>query len=78
MIKITIDFECRAEQWWESGGRDLWESLVEGVDNNHVLLDDSIAQSVITAAATLPGWESGHEHAPHPLRLEELDEDEEI
>ena len=78
MIKLTIDFECSAEQWWASGGRDLWESLVEGFDNNHVLLDESIAASVIAQAAQFPGWDSGHEHAPHPLRLEEVDEDEEL
>jgi len=43
-----------------------------------VLLDNSIAESVMATASTLPGWDSGHEHAPHPLRLEELDEDEEV
>ena len=78
MVKLTIDFECPAEAWWEAGGRDLWESLVEGFDNNHVLLDESIAQSVLAQAATLLGWDSGHEHAPHPLRLENVDEDEEL
>ena len=32
MIRITIDFECPAEEWWENGGRELWESLIEGFD----------------------------------------------
>ena len=76
MIRITIDFECEAEEWWESGGRLLWESLIEGFDNNAVLLDDAIAESVMRQAAALPGWEGSHEHAKHPLRLEEVDEDE--
>ena len=78
MIKIAIDFECPAPEWWEAGGRELWQSLAEGFDNNSILLDESIADSVMAQAATLPGWESGHEHAPHPLRLEEVDEDEEL
>ncbi len=78
MIKIAIDFECPAKEWWENGGRELWESLVEGFDNSSVLLDEPIAASVMAQAAQLPGWQSGHEHAPHPLRLEEVDEDEEL
>ncbi len=78
MIRIAIDFECSAEQWWDSGGRDLWESLVEGFDNNSVLLDPSIADSVMQQASALPGWDSGHVHAPHPLRLETINEDEEL
>ena len=76
MIKISIDFECAAEEWWEGGGRELWESLVEGFDNNSVLLDESIADSVMKLAEKVPGWSSGHQHAPHPIRLEEVDEDE--
>lgn len=78
MIRLSIDFECSAEEWWENGGRDLWESLAVGFDNNDVLLDEPIAQSVMAQAAQLPGWESGHDHAPHPLRLEDVDEDEEL
>jgi hypothetical protein len=76
MIRITIDFECEADEWWENGGRVLWESLVEGFDNNAVLLDDALAASVMEQAAGLPGWSGGHEYAKHPLRLEEVDEDE--
>ena len=78
MIRLSIDFECSGEEWWENGGRELWESLAEGFDNNDVLLDESIAESVMAQAAQFPGWESGHEHAPHPLRLEDVDEDEEL
>jgi len=78
MIRLAIDFECEAEEWWESGGRDLWESLLEGFDNNAVLLDDAIAESVIAQAARIPGWESGLPHAPHPLRLDAVDGDEEL
>ena len=53
MIRITIDFECEADEWWENGGRVLWESLVEGFDNNAVLLDDALAASVMEQAAGL-------------------------
>ena len=33
MVRLAIDFENPAQEWWEGGGRDLWESIVEGFDN---------------------------------------------
>jgi hypothetical protein len=78
MIKLTIDFDCAAKEWWESGGSDLWESILEGFDNNDVLLDQSIAESWLAAAAGVPGWEGGPKHAPHPIRMKQIDEDEEL
>ena len=76
MIKLAIDFENPGKLWWESGGRDLWESITEGFDNNDVAVDESIAESWIAAAAKLPGWTGGPEFAPHPVCLKEVDEDE--
>ncbi len=76
MVRLSIDFENAATSWWEGGGRDLWESVVEGFDNNSALLDRSLAESWLAQASQLPGWNDGPEHAPHPVRLEEVDEDE--
>ncbi|MCH7866440.1 MAG: MGMT family protein [Myxococcales bacterium] len=76
MIKLAIDFDCPSPSWWDDGGRDLWESILEGFDNNDVLLDKSIAESWLSTAAAVPGWDDGPEHAPHPIRLKEIDEDE--
>ena len=76
MIKLAIDFECPSTAWWEGGGRDLWESILEGFDNNDVLLDKSLADSWLSAAGAIAGWNGGPEHAPHPIRLKEVDEDE--
>jgi hypothetical protein len=76
MVRLAIDFENAAELWWESGGRDLWESIVEGFENNAALLERPLADSWLAQAAQLPGWNEGPEHAPHPVRLEEVDEDE--
>lgn len=78
MVKLAVDFENSASLWWESGGRDLWESVAEGFDNNEVLLERSIAESWLVAAAELPGWEGGPEFAPHPVRIKQVDEDEEL
>ncbi len=77
MIKLVIDFDCPSPQWWEGGGQDLWDSILEGFDNNAVVLDRSIAESWLVAASKIDGWSGGLEHAPHPIRLQELDEDEE-
>jgi hypothetical protein len=76
MVRIMIDFENPATEWWEGGGRDLWESIVEGFENNGVLLERAIAESWIAHASQLPGWEGGPDHSPHPIRVVEIDEDE--
>ena len=51
MVRLAIDFENPAPEWWEAGGRDLWESVVEGFDNNAVLVERSIAVSWLEQAA---------------------------
>jgi hypothetical protein len=78
MIRLAIDFECPAPEWWESGGRDLWDSLLEGFDNNDVVLDEGIAQSVLDQCAAIPGWDGGPEYAPHPICIKPIDEDEDL
>jgi hypothetical protein len=76
MVRLAIDFENPAEEWWEGGGRDLWESVVEGFENNSALLDRSVAESWLAHAAQVAGWADGPEHSPHPIRIDEVDEDE--
>ncbi len=76
MVRIVIDFENPATEWWESGGRDMWESIAEGFDNNAALLERSLAESWMAQASGLPGWSGGPEHSPHPVRIAEVDEDE--
>ena len=44
MVRLSIDFENPASEWWESGGQDLWESIVEGFDNNDALIDRALAE----------------------------------
>ena len=78
MVRLAIDFENESKLWWESGGRELWEGLLEGFDNNDVVLEESIAESVIAQAAEIPGWDDGPDYAPHPLRVKPVDEDEEL
>jgi hypothetical protein len=77
MVKLAIDFENPAAEWWDSGGRDLWEALTEAFDNNDVIVEASIASSWLQQAATIPGWEGGPEYSPHPICKKQVDEDEE-
>jgi hypothetical protein len=43
-----------------------------------VVLDESVAQSVLVRAAAIPGWDDGPEYAPHPLIVKPVDEDEDV
>ena len=78
LVRLAIDFENPAEEWWQGGGRDLWQSIAEGFDDASVVLEDSLARSWLEQAARIPGWDSGPEYAPHPVSLRDLDPDEEV
>jgi hypothetical protein len=78
MVKLAIDFENPSPKWWDGGGRDLWEAILEGFDNNSVVVDRGIADSWLVEAAKLPGWSGGSEYSPHPICIKEIDEDEDL
>lgn len=78
MVRLAIDFENPCREWWENGGRELWDGLLEGFEENDVVLDESLAQSVLARAAAIPGWNDGPEYAPHPLIVKPVDEDEDV
>ncbi len=78
MVRLAIDFENPATEWWESGGRDLWEGIAEGFDTSAVLVERSLAESWLAQASQLPGWDAGPPHSPHPVRVVEVDEDESL
>ena len=59
MVKLAIDFENPGREWWENGGQELWEAILEGFDNNAVVVEAALAQSWLEQAAQLPGWEGG-------------------
>ncbi|MDH3521418.1 MAG: hypothetical protein OEM49_13265 [Myxococcales bacterium] len=77
MVRLSIDFEFPSRTWWENGGQQLWDGIAEGFDGSHVLIDESLAESWLTQARAIEGWNEGHEYAPHPVRLSPLDADEE-
>ena len=75
-IKLGIDYEHPSRQWWESGGRELWEAIAGEADASKVIVDAALADSWWAEAAQLPGWDAGPEYAPHPVTRAEVDEEE--
>ncbi len=78
LVKLCIDYENPARDWWDEGGRELWESIAEAPDAGSIVVDDSIAKSWLEQAATLPAWDQGPEYAPHPVRVVDVDPDEDV
>jgi hypothetical protein len=77
MVRLSIDFENESATWWDKGGRDLWEGILESFDGSSIVLEASIAESWLEAARKIPGWAVGPEYAPHPISRSEVDEFEE-
>lgn len=78
MVRLAVDFENPGTEWWNSGGRDLWEALAQGFEENAVVVEFSIANSWLSQAAQVPGWEGGPEFSPNPICLREINDDEEV
>ncbi len=78
LVRLAIDFENTTRTWWDSGGRELWESLSEGFEDSSVVLDESVAASWIVEAERVEGWAAGPDYAPHPIRQIPVDEDEDV
>ncbi len=74
LVKLAVDFEFESRVWWKEGGQELWDAINDGAAA--VLLDEDIAQSWLSQAAALPGWDDGPEYAPHPIAVSEVDDDE--
>jgi hypothetical protein len=76
MVRLSIDFEFPSRAWWENGGQELWDGIVEGFDGSYVVLDANLAASWLTQARAIAGWDAGSEYSPHPIRLTQLEEDD--
>ena len=76
MKKLAIDFEFASRVWWEGGGQELWDAVTEGFDGSGVLVDDHLAESWMQQARAIDGWDEGSEYAPHPIRVEDVSEDD--
>ena len=76
MMKLSVDFEHPSREWWESGGQELWDGIIEEHGASSVVLDDDIAQSWLAQASSVPGWSAGPEFAPHPIAARSLADDD--
>jgi len=76
MIRLAVDYEHPSRLWWESGGQELWDGLLSGLEDTSVVLDDDIAESWLAEASRVPGWDAGPEFAPHPIAARSLADDD--
>jgi hypothetical protein len=76
MTKLGVDFEHADRTWWEAGGAELWEGIAGDREAGSIVVDDDLAASWLSSAAKVPGWASGPEYAPHPIRATPLGEDD--
>lgn len=76
MMKLSIDFEHPSREWWDAGGQELWEGIIEEAGASSVVLDDDLAASWLAQAGALPGWDGGPEFAPHPIAARSLADDD--
>lgn len=78
LVRLAIDFENTSREWWDAGGRELWEGIVGDSGESSVILEEHLAASWVAEAERIPGWSAGHEYAPHPIAVREVGEDEEL
>ncbi len=78
LVRLAIDYEHESRRWWEAGGQELWEAILESPDAKDVVLDEALADSWWAQAAALEGWNDGPDYAPHPLVRHTVDEDEDV
>jgi hypothetical protein len=76
MTKLSVDFEFPSRDWWQAGGQELWDGIIEESGASSVVLDDDLANSWLTHARGIPGWDAGPAFAPHPIQFRTLAEDD--
>jgi hypothetical protein len=78
LLRLAIDYEHPSRRWWESGGQELWDAILESPGANDVVLDASLAESWVAQAAGIEGWDDGPDYAPHPVTVQPVDAEEDV
>ncbi len=78
LMRLAIDFEHPGRDWWENGGQELWDAILESPGSPDVVLDEALARSWVDQAAAIAGWDAGPDYAPHPISLQAVDEDADL
>jgi len=81
-VTISVDFENNAEEWWAAAQTatnvpSAIAPLLFQTRTDSVRLDSHNAARALEWCESLPGWDNGPTHAPHPLCWCPTDEDEE-
>ena len=50
----------------------------EPAPDGSLVLDEALAESWLSQARGIPGWDEGRDYAPHPIAVSPVDEDEEF
>jgi hypothetical protein len=78
LVRLAIDYEHPGRRWWEGGGQDLWDGLLESPGDKDVVVDEALARSWVAQAEAIEGWNDGPEYAPHPVVVQSMDEDADV
>lgn len=78
LVRLAIDYEHPSRLWWESGGQELWDAILESPDDKDAVLDQALADSWLAQASAIEGWNDGPDYAPHPVVSHPVDEDEDV
>ena len=85
--RIVIDWENNAQEWWDAASDQARNAphlvppklvrLLDGTPNppDEMILTGYEAIEIARWAASLPGWDTGPEHAPNPILFQDVDPD---
>ena len=75
-VKVSADEEYNAEDWWDAARADAnapacIKEWIQRLGFTSLYLTPAEAEEVRRWAESLPGWDDGPAHAPHPLIFQE-------
>lgn len=71
--RISVDEENNAEEWWDNGGRELWRKVTGSKNADSKNFCVCGAMMFLRAAAKIPGFFGGPEHAPYPFVINDAE-----
>jgi len=82
-FEFVVDEENNAEEFWDAladhGGGGFSEPIdVLLRDNRVVVENDAARDALLSWMRSMPGWEGGPAHAPHPVTVNEVIEQEPV
>ena len=66
-VKIMVDYENNAEEWWDNGGRELWREFGGSNNKDEIYLTERAAEEMERRAKLISGYCDGPYHAPTAL-----------